>query len=557
MALRNYDVKHRVAVAFSVTTIFSLGIFGTAVAGLKTSTGKLNHYANIVTAADESVNIIKDKAQSGAILLRNMLLLDDTSQITEDVQLLKDYQAVMHEHLELLKQNESVDQSLVVSLEEKLLAWIGVAIAAVDDITVGDMDSAKTLMIENCTGILNEVSEIATKLDAYTDNLKEEAIDGSLAVSQTTFITIMILFGLSAIAIYIAVKRIVNNIVKPITELEKYSLETAQGNLGATISHTSRDAIGRLADSMRMAADAQGKYLGEFMKLVGQISDGDFVIEFKEDYVGDFVAIKTTMTKFAESMTDTLRKIQDLSDSFVDVANVVAQNSTVLSDGATDQASVIQEFIAQTDALSQSIIDNVNQVNESTRMIQLTKDKTNQGIAVMEDMMNAMEEIDKSSQNISEITTMIKDIADQTNLLSLNASIEASRAGEFGRGFAVVAHEIRELANRSATAVKEIESMIKTSTSQVQEGKSKLSAMSNELEEISNSVLKTDEMMKVLLSNAEIQKDTVEYLNAGTDQIALVVEQNVQASKNSADSATELTNQAEELKEMINYFNFN
>ncbi len=556
MFLRKFDIKHRLALAFGISTLLSLGIFCASTTGLTLSRNKLTNYVDVVSVADESVNTIQNKSQAGAILLRNLIIANDPSQILESVTLLQEYQTEIYEQLDILKSNESINKLLVQSLEEKLLEWMDVVTQAVNCIKEGDIDAASKLMVENCTVLLSEVEDIAANLDNYTDKLKEQAISDSFAISNNTNLFLTVLFISSVVASTLIIIKTARSIIHPLSELEEYSLQTANGNLSAKIAYESSDAMGRLADSIRMASDAQSRYIGEFMRNMNELANGNFNLEFREDYVGDFIAIKTTLTQFASSMSDTLRKIQSLSDNFVHVASDIAQNSTILSDGATDQASVIEEFIAQTDALSQSIIDNVNQVNESTRMIQLTKEKTNQGICVMDEMITAMEEIDKSSKNISEITTMIKDIADQTNLLSLNASIEAARAGESGRGFAVVAAEIRELANRSANAVNDIETMIRTSTSQVQVGKAKLSVMSNELEEINESVVKTDKMMQVLLSNAEIQKETVEYLNQGTDQIASVVEQNVQASHSGAHGATELSDKAEELKDMINYFNF-
>ena len=270
--------------------------------------------------------------------------------------------------------------------------------------------------------------------------------------------------------------------------------------------------------------------------------------------VNSFATLIEAMDKLSGQMDVTLRDIRTSSEQVMVGSEQLANSAQELAEGAAEQASIIENFIAQTDNLSQSIIDNVEQVNKSTNMMDMTKQKADEGKVVMAEMTQAMHNINEASQNIFEIVGIIDGIAQQTNLLALNAAIEAARVGEAGKGFAVVANEIRDLANRSVDAVKDIEQMVKNSTLQVGIGQEKVIAMSKELEDISHSVQETDDMLKVLLENAEVQNKSIRDLNAGTDQIAAVVKTNVSASQDGAASGQELASQAEELKEVIRYF---
>ncbi|WP_455716916.1 methyl-accepting chemotaxis protein [Anaerosporobacter sp.] len=553
--LNKFDIKARLTLAFFAIMLLSLFMAISAIGGLNYSRKKLIEFTTGSYLTDISVKMIRIESGLAAIALRDMYITDNHEDYDELNNNIHEYMTDLDQRINELKENPYSNYDLVEKLEVKLNEWKEIADTTLHAILEGNDETAKKLIVEQCSKLLNEMKDVSVELDEYTLYQQEDVLKSSVNVTKGTvlFVTciLIVVFILGSV---ISVKMSLS-IVNPLKELEIVAKEMSKGNLRAEITYESTNAIGRLADSMRESTSTIREYIDDIDRVMNEIADGNLTVKLDKNYIGDFVNIKTAINKSLSSTSNTLSEIGKIGSLFADMSAVMADDAESLSDGATDQASIIEEFLAQTDTISQSIIDNVEQVNESTKMINSTKCKTEQGITLMNEMLQEMNAIRQSSENISEITGVINDIAEQTNLLSLNASIEAARAGENGKGFAVVASEIRELAQRSAKAVKDIEDLTRASNRQVDIGQKKLGNMSDELKGISESVVKTDEMMNKLLSNAELQSTTIQELNAGTNQIANVVDQNVVSAKNSADNSNELKDQAEKLREMISFFN--
>lgn len=169
-------------------------------------------------------------------------------------------------------------------------------------------------------------------------------------------------------------------------------------------------------------------------------------------------------------------------------------------------------------------------------------------------MMNAMEEIRKTSQQVVGIIQTIEEIADQTNLLSLNASIEAARAGEAGKGFAVVADEIGKLAMESAKAANSTRSLIEISMEEITRGNSIATDAMSALKDSVNAVDHVNEMIKNTARNAAIQAESMEQLRVGIDEIARGIQDNSAASQETSATSDELASQADILNKMVQKF---
>lgn len=553
--LQNLDIKRRLLVSFGVIMILTLCLSMTAIVGLGVSRSKLNQFTEGSFVTDIAVKTARIEISTAARLVRDMFIEENTSTYPEYKEEIIASLGRLEESLQVLTTNETANKATVTRFQETVTKWEAVAKEAVALVEQGNNDAAYEILLNECPKLLNETEQIVKELDEEIFMQQEDILGSSVVINNIMVGIIAVLLIVSiVVSLFISLK-ITQGIVEPLKELEDVALEMSKGNMQGTINYRGNDAVGRLADSIRSSRVTLYTYIKDIDRVMDELARGNFKVDLTQEYLGDFKNIQVSIAKFIKDTSGTLSKVRNIAEGFIAESGTIATSSNVLAESATEQAGIIEEFIAQTDVIAQRIADNVNQVNQSTKMIETTKQKAGEGKAIMADMTLAMKNIDEASHNISEIIGIIDGIAQQTNLLALNAAIEAARAGELGRGFAVVASEIRELANKSSEAVKDIENMVKHSILQVAMGQEKLTDTSKSLEEISESVEKTDAMMKLLIENADSQNDALSDLNSGTAQISNVVERNVSSAQEEARISQKLAMQAENLKEMITYFN--
>ena len=553
--LQNLDIKRRLLVSFGIIMVLTLCLSMTAIVGLGVSRSKLSQFTKGSYVTDIAVKTARIEISTAARLVRDMFIEENTSTYPGYKEEITASLGRLAESLEVLTTNETSNKAIVSRFEETVTKWEAVAKEAVALIEQGNDDAAYEILLNECPKLLNETEQIVKELDEDIFTQQEDILGSSVVINNIMVGIIAALLIVSIVVSLFVSLKITQGIVEPLKELEDVALEMSKGNMQGTINYRGNDAVGRLADSIRSSRVTLYTYIKDIDRVMDELARGNFKVDLTQEYLGDFKNIQVSIAKFIKDTSGTLSKVRNIAEGFIAESGTIATSSNVLAESATEQAGIIEEFIAQTDVIAQRIADNVNQVNQSTKMIETTKQKAGEGKAIMADMTLAMKNIDEASHNISEIIGIIDGIAQQTNLLALNAAIEAARAGELGRGFAVVASEIRELANKSSEAVKDIENMVKHSILQVAMGQEKLTDTSKSLEEISESVEKTDAMMKLLIENADSQNDALSDLNSGTAQISNVVERNVSSAQEEARISQKLAMQAENLKEMITYFN--
>lgn len=553
--LQKLDIKQRLLVSFGIIIILTLSISLTAIVGLNLTRHKLNKFIEGSFVADISIKMTRIQINIAAGALRDLYITEDISRYPEYKEIIETNLKSVEENIKDLKENPATDTENISKYEAVLLDWETAIRDAINFIEQGNKEGAYSLITEDCYQLLNKSFELVRALDAHTYNQQENVLKSSMLLSNITIGIVATLLIAAIVTSILIVLKITEGIVEPLGELEEAALEMSRGNIQVEIAYQGEDAVGRLADSMRKSMHTLHTYIQDIDMVMDELSKGNFKVDLSQNYLGDFKNIQVSIARFIKDTSTMLFRVRNIAEGFIENAKEMADSSSILAEDAAEQADIIEEFITQTDVISHRIIDNVNQINKSTEMIEVTKQKAEQGKLAMTDMTLAMDNINEASQSISAIIEIIDAIASQTNLLALNAAIEAARAGEGGKGFSVVAREIRELANRSSEAVKDIEQMVKNSNLQVEVGQDKMIETSRRLEDISKSVEQTDATMKLLIENADTQKVAVEDLTTGTDQISDIVKRNVAAAKGEARISQELAMQAENLKEMIRYFN--
>ena len=229
-------------------------------------------------------------------------------------------------------------------------------------------------------------------------------------------------------------------------------------------------------------------------------------------------------------------------------------SSQSLAQGATEQASSIQELTASIIEISEQTKSNAVNANAARERTNLVRENAENGNHKMADMQQSMKKINESSTNISKIIKVIDDIAFQTNILALNAAVEAARAGQHGKGFAVVAEEVRTLAARSADAAKETTFLIEDSIDNVKAGTQIADETAIALTEIVDEINKVTDLMENIAEASSEQATGIAQINLGIDMVGQVVQQNSATAEETAAASEELSGQAQVLQEMIGQF---
>ena len=246
--------------------------------------------------------------------------------------------------------------------------------------------------------------------------------------------------------------------------------------------------------------------------------------------------------------------IEGLTDSADQVASASAQissSSQSLAEGSTEQASSLEETSSALEQVSGQVRQNADNANQASSLARDTRDAAEKGAQTMSDMINAMKAINKSSEEIAKIIKVIEEIAFQTNLLALNAAVEAARAGEHGKGFAVVAEEVRNLAQRSATAAKDTAALIEDAVKRASEGSEMANKSGTALNGIVESVKKVTDLVAEIAAASGEQAQGVDQVNTAVSQMDKVTQQNAAAAEETAASSEELNAQADRLKDMV------
>lgn len=378
-------------------------------------------------------------------------------------------------------------------------------------------------------------------------------------IIKQMFMQIILDIGIMALSIIISAILISKFSKKYITQIEKTSEllgEFSKGNLkidSNDIDKNSKEVI-EMTNIVDNVANTLHGYIIEISNVLEGFAKGDFTVEPQLDYIGDFYAIKESMMSISDKLNTTLNSISSSADELRVGANNIENVSNNIANAATDQSSIIEEFLASTEEISSNIMMSMEQIEKTSEISQSTKEDAIHGTSAINEMLISMDKISESSKNISNIIKIIDEIAAQTNLLALNATIEAQRAGEAGKGFAVVAEEVRQLADRSVETVRQIDNIVRDTLEKVNHGQEVATNTAKSFDNIVNSIEYSAEITQNLLENSKSQKLALEELVLGTNQISDIVENNLYTSQDSQSVSEELMSQAIKLKKLIEYF---
>lgn len=414
---------------------------------------------------------------------------------------------------------------------------------------------AGRLIFNSYDPIVNEINDNLKEItDGINQRVYERASISKVNSRISKIITVIMAIVVIVLAIFITIG-ITKSIVKPINEIENLAKELANGNLNYKIIYRSKNELGKLADSMINSISILTLYIDEIDKVMKEISRGNLSAKIKQKFIGDFERIEFSITESVDMLTVSLSQINESSAEVSNEAVQVALNAQALSKGAAEQASSVEELSANIEEISEKIIINAQSAEVAREKATYMGNEVNLSNQSMKEMVVAMTEINNKSKEISKIIKTIEDIAFQTNILALNASVEAAHAGSVGKGFSVVADEVRNLASRSAEAAKNSTSLIEDTINAVSKGNSIVDKTAIALSGVVLSSRNIANTINEISKASQEQAASIEQIKIGVGQIATVVQNNSAAAEETAAISEDLSRQARVLQDAVRKFN--
>ncbi len=311
----------------------------------------------------------------------------------------------------------------------------------------------------------------------------------------------------------------------------------------------------QLVQGINETLDTMIEPTNEATEVLERMAARDLSVRMKGDYRGEHARLKDALNGAVENLDEGLSQVAAGADQVASAAIQISNGSQSLAQGAAEQASSLEEVSSNLQEMASMTKQNSANAQEARGMAEGAHSGVAKGMEIVQRLSEAMSRIKISSGETAKIVKTIDEIAFQTNLLALNAAVEAARAGEAGKGFAVVADEVRNLAMRSAEAAKSTASMIDESVKNAEEGVLLEQEVLENFQEINDHVNKVSEVMIEIAAASEQQSQGIDQVNIGVDQMNNVTQQNAANSEESSSAAQELSSQAEQMRSMVASFN--
>lgn len=377
------------------------------------------------------------------------------------------------------------------------------------------------------------------------------------STSKMTLIMVIAAAAFGAAAIIVSSLILIRIVIKPIFSSISVGVGIANNLSRGILTNPSDgqelpdDEMGNFVKRLRITTAGLEKYLNDMKQVLSSMAAGDFTVKAQVNYIGDFTEINRSFEKISVGMSDIIGSINDSSKNVFNGSSDISDGSRLLAEGSTRQAAAIQELSASLNDVTEKIRKTAENAAGAGEISRNTAAKIAEQNVEMENMLTAMSEIEKKSDEIKKIIKAIDDIAFQTNILALNAAVESARAGEAGKGFSVVAGEVRSLAAKSAESARQTDKLISDTISAVQKGNLIAKQAAETMKEVTEFTNETNKYISDIAAASSDEAISIEQIKTGIGEISSVVQQNSATAEETASACESLNNEASNLESRI------
>jgi methyl-accepting chemotaxis protein I, serine sensor receptor len=454
----------------------------------------------------------------------------------------------------------------------------------------GKSAEAASFFRENMEPQSDKVSQDIADLVAFILGQTQTYVTKSDATASSAFTTTALIASLAILATFAGAVFAVFGIANPIRRIASAMEILSDGDLQSEIPYAGRaDEIGAMAgavevfrqnainvlrlekeaavsqsESEKARAAAQERAEREAQQLrfatttlgdaLKRLADGDVSFRLAEPFAPEYEPLREDFNASLKQLGTTIGAVLQTVHSIDNGTGEISSGAQDLSKRTEQQAASLEETAAALDEITANVTNASKRTEEARNVAHEANVSAERSASVVSQAEQAMRRIEESSERISSIIGVIDDIAFQTNLLALNAGVEAARAGEAGKGFAVVAQEVRELAQRAATAAKEIKRLIEKSSAEVGTGVKLVLETGQSLSKIGEQVSQINQFMEAIATSAREQSTGLAEINTAVNQMDQSTQQNAAMVEQSTAAAASLSTEASRLRDLVNQF---
>lgn len=547
--MKNLKIAKKLAVSFSILILIAVVIGINAITGIRRLSVALEGMYDYNLLGLQEIGNIRANYQQQRVQVRELILYHDDDEIFEEsVERLTQKEAEMEEY---------ITKYMTTITDETDRA----SFALFEDIYRNNFAQTKQQLIEirdsreQMNAVIHLSRDLSDEVSGYLDTCLEinvrQAQDSitdsrSRLLVFTVMEAVFLVTGIVAAAIIIVFLH--RHIACPLTEMLVAAKKLAVGDVDVKIEAGSKDEVGQLAEAFRdMVA-----MIRDQTAALNKLSQGDLTAEIK--ICGENDAIGNSLSNYSLSLNRIMKEINTAAAQVFTGVEQISESSQQLAQGVSEQASAIEQLSSSIFEISLNTKESAKMSDSLAELFQGINVRAEESSGLMNDMIGSMEEVNEATTSISKIMKLVADISFQTNILSINAAVEAANAGEAGKGFAVVADEVRNLAKRSSRAAADTEALIENCIQKVQRGFTIIRTAHEALLGILNDVVRSSRHIDDIARATSEQSLSVEQINMGIDQVSKVINMNSSSAEQSAMASEEMAAMAGNLARMVANF---